>query len=339
MNQNAAGASARQDILSLQYLRAVAALGVVLFHLGEPFGLNLMFGRAGVDIFFIISGFIMWLVTRDRETRPGVFIKKRLLRIVPMYWLVTLFLALCVYIKPNIFSMDHLTLSHLAQSLLFIPHISPSGNKFPLLSQGWTLNYEMFFYVLFTLSLFAGSRGRQLAGLSAVIVVAVLCGIFFNPSSPVLITYTSTLLLEFLAGIFMAEAWLRSRLAAGRPLALLAIIAGLSGIALASYLRPAIPEVLYFGVPCALLVFGTLSLDRQGGVPRWGWLKVLGDASYSIYLTHFFCWTAVSLALAKSGLSRNLYEYGATVAMAIVVGLSAYYAAERPMTRFLSRTR
>src|SRR5207248_11683851 len=96
-----------KPLFTIQFLRAVSAVAVVVGHIDEIYQLEWRLGVADVDLFFVISGFIMWLVMRKSEATPTKFVKKRLLRIVPVYWLVTLFLALSASFLPNLFPLDH----------------------------------------------------------------------------------------------------------------------------------------------------------------------------------------------------------------------------------------
>ncbi len=131
-------------------------------------------GFAGVDVFFVISGFIMWSISA-RESRPAAFMVNRIVRITPLYWLATgvmIFGALA-----GLFPRVVLTPDHIVNSLLFIPHVSPSNHQvWPLLVQGWTLNYEMFFYALFALTLFAPRALQALlcvAGIACCVAMAM----------------------------------------------------------------------------------------------------------------------------------------------------------------------
>ena len=156
------------SIVSIQYLRAVAALLVVFYHtiyqIKEYQGLFesgiWRFGASGVDIFFVISGFIMWVTAAARPTRPLAFMRNRIVRIVPMYWIVTLGLFTLSSILPNAIMIVDTTPGHLARSLLFIPHPDPAQPErlWPLLLTGWTLNYEMFFYSIFACALLLPRR-------------------------------------------------------------------------------------------------------------------------------------------------------------------------------------
>jgi exopolysaccharide production protein ExoZ len=328
------GAFRRLEVVSIQYLRGVAAIGVVIFHIGQIFRLELKFGGSGVDIFFVISGFIMWMVTRRREAAPAQFIQKRLLRIVPLYWIATIFLALCASVRPNLFPLDHPIPSHVLLSLLFVPHLGPGGKPWPLITQGWTLNYEMFFYIVFAATLFV-SKKRQFLLINIALLGCVAFGYLVRPSSTAGQVYTSPLLLEFLGGIYICRAWLAERVLTRRD-AWIAVAVGLSGIVANGYLPAPLPSVLGFGIPAAAITLGAVSLEREGMVPKIRWLKLLGDASYSIYLTHYLAWLAVSIVLVKLEIGLNLPVYFLTVVIAIFAGVATYVCVERPAGAFLS---
>src|SRR5690606_7660569 len=128
-------------LYGIQYLRAVAALGVVVFHAAERTGTHFAIGAAGVDVFFVVSGFIMWVIANDRSPSPSAFLRGRIERIVPLYWAATSVMVAggLAGLFPNL----RVTAWHVFASLAFIPSRSPSnGEVWPVLVQGWTLNYE-----------------------------------------------------------------------------------------------------------------------------------------------------------------------------------------------------
>ncbi len=111
-------------LYAIQYLRAVAALGVVVFHAAERTGTHFAIGAAGVDIFFVISGFIMWVLAGTRTTTPAAFLRERIERIVPLYWIVT-----GVMIQGALFGLFpnlQLTPGYVLSSLFFIPAARPA---------------------------------------------------------------------------------------------------------------------------------------------------------------------------------------------------------------------
>jgi exopolysaccharide production protein ExoZ len=143
---------------TIQHLRAIAALGVVFYHASSQVNGGhsdyVRMGAAGVDLFFVISGFIMWVTAIARDEPPGRFALKRLIRIVPLYWLITTAVLLLVLAKPDLMRSASLNLTHIASSYGFIawPHPRSAHRFWPLVIPGWTLNYEMLFYAIVTIA-------------------------------------------------------------------------------------------------------------------------------------------------------------------------------------------
>ncbi|TIV73797.1 MAG: acyltransferase, partial [Mesorhizobium sp.] len=159
------------SIHSIQYLRGLAACAVVCFHVSEQFGGPFDVGAAGVDVFFVISGFIMWVTTAGRPANPWRFMGRRITRIAPLYWIVTLLTAMGILMKPQFFYDHFFSVANFVGSLFFLPVLQEDALH-PIVVQGWTLCYEMMFYLVFTLVLFLGERWRfgVLVGALAAIV-------------------------------------------------------------------------------------------------------------------------------------------------------------------------
>ena len=139
------GVGLQNKIDSIQVLRFFAAFSVMMVHLPV-----FEFGIWGVDIFFVISGFIMMYVTENNEK---FFLLKRIFRIVPLYWILTLgVFALAIFV-PDVLNNTTANIVHLIKSLFFIPFDKNGTGHFPILFLGWTLNFEVIFYFLFSLSL------------------------------------------------------------------------------------------------------------------------------------------------------------------------------------------
>jgi exopolysaccharide production protein ExoZ len=332
--QGAAGNAAgmRTDFLSIQYLRGLAAAGVLLFHSSQRAGAAFGAGAAGVDVFFVISGFIMWTVSARRTAGPGDFLLRRAGRIAPLYWTVTLLVVGLDLLRPSLFPNMRLDVSHVVQSLLFLPHRDPMGEIAPVIVPGWTLNYEAFFYVVFALTLLLPT-GRRAWGLTAALGGLCLIGLFLPHGRWAAIdTYTDPLVLEFVAGAWLAKAAAAGRLgglaaawaAIGAGLLILAVVA-VTGADVRGWAR-----LLYWGLPALLIVWGALSLEGAGRVPAWAPLKRLGDASYSIYLAHGL---ALSLAFKLiGGLGLPVWAQVAIAApFGVLAGLACYHLLERPL--------
>jgi len=317
---------------SIQYLRALAALAVVGFHACQWRNGGFDLGRAGVDVFFVISGVIMWRVTISRESAPAVFIWRRFTRVAPLYWLITVALAAVAVAWPAFLPNVHPAWGHLGLSLAFIPHLDPAGLPFPLLPPGWSLNYEAVFYGVFAASLFAPRRLRVAVVAGALTAIALFGLLLYQPAY---FLGANPMLLEFAAGVALADL-AESIRRPGRSFGL-----GLIGVGLAGYVVPAalggfseLWRPLLWGAPAACIVAGALYLESCSAVPHWPWLNRLGDASYSIYLIHL---PATALVAHSLGVSNGWLFFPAAFATSIGAGLACHIWVERPLIAFLRR--
>jgi exopolysaccharide production protein ExoZ len=335
---------APRTILPIQYLRGIAALMVVWFHaVGQVPGMDTFFasrfGGSGIDLFFVISGFIMTVTTQSAPVTATEFMRRRIVRVVPLYWLLTLAMVALWWCVPALFKTLLVTPLTLAQSLLFIPHFSHSfpQNAWPLLVPGWTLNYEMFFYLVFALSLLVSTRWRfpMLAlTLGGLVAAGYALGPFENA---VLRTYTNSILLEFMAGALLGLWWGRPH---SEPPVIVSTLAVASGFAF-MLLRNS-PPFDHFNqmLGAVLVVFGALNAAYAHWDSRV--LRGLGDSSYSLYLTHIFTlgafrslWTRV-VPETTNILLASLYMLMALAASA-AVGYLAFKWLETPMLQTLNR--
>ncbi|MCA1442715.1 acyltransferase [Ensifer sp. IC4062] len=315
-----------KTIHGIQYLRAAAALAVVIFHAAEKTGHHFAVGAAGVDVFFVISGFIMWVISDRRPITPVRFMVDRILRIVPIYWLATMVMVAggIAGLFPNMV----LSVEHVLASLFFMPMRSPSnGEIWPVLVQGWTLNFEMLFYAVFAASLLL-PRNWRLPSIAGLFLLMVLAGVLTSFDNALILTYTRPVILEFVAGMVIGEFWLKGRvppLVAGVTL----IACSFAGFALVGILRLPFNEFT-MGPLAVMLVLGVLSVEARGYIPSLQLPKLLGNASYSIYIWHTF---AISVVAKAASMART----DAWIAMAIsvlsgtVIGIAGYTILERPL--------
>ncbi len=317
---------------SIQRLRAVAALSVALFHACQWSGVDFAVGAAGVDIFFVISGFVLWTAAEGAAITPGAFLKARFTRVAPLYWLATLAVTALALWWPKAMSVAHFEPIHLALSLLFIPHNDPIGDAFPMLASGWTLTYEAFFYVAFAIAL-AGPRETRLRTLSCIVLICSLLGFGYHVLFPL---GANPILLEFLIGVGLARLWkagdirgLKPRWGWGAIALGTMMFAGLQiGGVRDDFWRP-----FLWAPPATLIVLGALKLEAAGRLKfsRIGRaLEGLGDASYSLYLCQLpvIC-VAAFLTLGLSPWIRVPLSFG----FAVVAGLVCYRWVERPIAR------
>ncbi|HFD79158.1 MAG TPA: acyltransferase [Gammaproteobacteria bacterium] len=339
--------SNKPTVQSIQMLRAIAASLVVIAHAQvhlevrnhiadlNPF---LDLGRVGVDLFFIISGFIMVYVAGREFRKPGAprdFIVRRFIRVVPTYWIYTTALAALMITFPQLFSDGkRFDLTHYLASLAFIPWENNIGHIKPLLPVGWTLNYEIYFYLIFALLLFL-HRKWFLPGLSFLLVGGVFAGWYADTVPTLASVATSPLLVEFLAGCCIGLLF-TGNTDLPKAFSWTIALAGIAWLLLASgNVVPHTIRAISWGIPSAMIIAGILFLEKAGSIPANGLLVAIGGSSYSLYLTHIFTINA----LGKIWTSLIGGHYGlfiiACVFCSIIVGHIAYLAIEKPAISFL----
>ncbi len=301
-----------------------------LFHAAQWSHLDFAVGAAGVDVFFVISGFVLWTACEKRPLTPAAFLLARAGRILPLYWIVTLAVAAAALAAPMALPIVLPEGRHLILSLLLLPHTDPAGGPFPLLPTGWTLTYEAFFYLVMAIAL-AAPKDRRLQIVSGLILATSLVGFAYHGWYTLL---ANPLLLEFLAGVGLARLWAGGRferlpralgpglIAAGVLILAACQIAGLRD----DFLRPFV-----WGPPAALIVAGVLKLEadrRIGSGLLTQALVAEGDASYSLYLVQapaiaVFAWLTPGWPAAlRAPLS---------IGFAVAVGWLCYRLIERPL--------
>jgi peptidoglycan/LPS O-acetylase OafA/YrhL len=337
---------------SIQILRGLAALSVVFFHVSEMLlqytegdGLFCRLsslwstGAAGVDLFFVISGFVMVQSSRGMFGQKGAseaFIRRRLVRIVPLYWFYTSIMLVLVLLpftlRGQVFSWEF-TL----KSFFFIPAFNPSnGLDLPLLPPGWTLSYEMYFYVIFSL-LLCFHRRFLLPATTVLFLVSVVIGLWQQVQDPVLKVMTSPLLLEFILGCFLAGLVNHRELSRSSCLVLiggsLLALFWVCGIKIDNQTR-----FIFWGMPVFFLMTGIVFLEKRVTLGSLRLLTLLGDSSYSIYLSHIFIVLCVSTLLKRKiylhSLSNDLVA-GCTIIGCILLGYLSYKYIEQNTSRAL----
>jgi exopolysaccharide production protein ExoZ len=335
----------------IQVLRFVAAALVVAFHCAlklapySPTPPIAHLGSIGVDLFFVISGFIMVYITHEKPIGFGKFMYRRIVRIVPIYWAFTFLVVPLLMVAPGAFASTAFTWSLFLKSLVFIPAPHPVLDLTrPLLIAGWTLNYEMFFYVVFGALLFLPWPKR--VGIVAALLVALVAmrALIVGDRIVFLDFYGNPIVLEFVLGMFVAAVYLRRKLSPATLAVALAIAAALLWASLENGVLARHDyddrRLIYWGLPAAGLVLVSVFVEKQYGWPRIALLRHLGDASYSIYLSHFFTIGVLSKAFDTLSLVP-LIGYGATYVLfvigSLVVGSASYAMLERPILSLLSR--
>lgn len=347
----AAAAAPASQIETIQALRAIAALLVVFGHaaheteaIGPRVGLpaidpSFLHWGIGVDIFFVISGFIMVHTSADLFGRPGawrIFLARRIARIVPLYWLLTSVLLLGSLVAPRLLNVPVGDWQHVLASYLFVPSLRGGDETRPVMALGWTLNLEMFFYVLFAGAMLLPLK-RGMIALALAITGFALAGAFLRPTQVQLAFWTQQIILEFLFGCLLALVHRQGvRLPATSAVLLVAL--GFAGMVKAHGLdaEGMIPPALRWGIPAVLIVGG--AAFYRGAPPRLALLLTgLGNASYSLYLFHPFALRPLREVWVK--LVGGLLPLEIYIAVAIIVAAIAsallYRWVERPIGRWL----
>lgn len=335
------------QLVSIQYLRGIASLYVVIFHLKPslekmgyhgfwPSGMS-----AGVDIFFVISGFIMWVTTAGRPVTPAAFMRKRLTRIVPLYWVLTTFMVAVLLVAPGVIQSGRLVPGHVIASYLFLPYVHPVIQVVaPVVPVGWTLNLEMMFYVVFAAALLLPPRGRFAAVALVMAGLAALGLALWTRAEDVSGFYLSSIMLEFVTGMMLGALAASTTVLARPPAwagAILAVgcLLWLTVVPGSTHFR-----FLHWGILATLGVAGALVVEARGRLPVLPPLRLVGDASYSLYLTHFLVLSAAGqvwrkIGLGGSAVGRVGFCVLATLAC-LAVAILCYRFVEQPLGRLLS---
>jgi peptidoglycan/LPS O-acetylase OafA/YrhL len=303
-----------------------------------------VFWPGGVDIFFVLSGFIMMYISYDHfgsVHSAAKFLKRRLIRILPPYWFYTSVMVVAALVLTEYVDHPILKAGHLIASYFLFPVMNPYGGIYPFFIIGWTLEFEMLFYVIFSVGLLF----RRPMGLPMIYgaIFALACSSLLRPSWAPLQFWTSPIIIEFALGMALGQlriAGVRLPVWAGWLCAAVAIalMVALQGYGIAGTHWPL--RWAWMGAPAFVLCTG-MALQTEKGRPS-GWMKWLvfgGDASYSLYLSHPFTINAVAVVTHRLGLaSPQLYVLISFVA-ALAVAAACYVWLEKPVYGWLSKAR
>ena len=261
---------------NLQYLRAFAAINVVYLHVliggnsydrpSTMFPILGEWGANGVDIFFVISGFVMIYSQINNPKTIVNFYKSRLLRIVPIYWLITFTIIILFTIFPDIFRTFETDFKKSISSFLFTSQLVT--NEFPIINVGWTLEWEMLFYLIFGISIYFKKLERIVLFIffSMIIIFLISKNLFF---------------LEFFVGVIIGYIYFKFKI--NHFIALIILIIGVISLSLSidqSSQIVSYDRFIIWGLPSALIVFGAVNTKPLNNKIFF----YLGNASYSIYL-------------------------------------------------------
>jgi exopolysaccharide production protein ExoZ len=341
-------------VANVQGLRAVAVLLVMFLHLRDlervyradavlPGWADI--GHSGVDLFFVISGFIMVLIGHvypATRSAAGRFLYKRWARIYPTYWFWFL-VTLAVYVAaPAWLRFEPGQVTHLVESFFLIPTWTPH-----LVPVSWTLKYELYFYLIFSIVILMPARWRMLVLFAW--AGYMLIGQQFCYDAPDVLCHKSLFLtmhplaFEFLFGAAVAGIYLHRRSLYPRFFFILGLCLLVGSFVV--YIRSGVNlddnswyRVLLFGFPAAVLLYGCVELERQQGIRVPAWLVAVGNASYSIYLSHFLLFDLLYGRLVPFSVLPAALVAGIIFTLSLAVGLIAYRWVEHPLLQ-LSRGR
>lgn len=351
---------------NIQFLRGAAAAAVVFFHMA-PYFINsphwlqnmhaffMQFGYAGVDVFFVISGYVIWISTfgqRHRKT-PAEFAYKRAARIYLGYWPYFLMISAIIwfFVPSKLSSVNLLGSFFLTE--LSIPDL--------VLQVAWTLSFELYFYLFFTVCLFFSMRSSKalllLFAISILVVqaYAIINGVYAVnnlPEASALYTFFfSPFCLQFLAGVAVAIYFEKYRIKHLKSILLLGLAVFVFTLWYQSQQLPAghtlmmgyyVPmRVILFGVVALALVASLIEIELRGRQlwPQFG--RWFGDASYSLYLSHIpilFLFSQVGLmAWGSMGQWQHLLAVVIIIATIAIYSVVHYRLIEWPLMQWAKR--
>ncbi len=344
----------RDTFLLLQSWRALAAFIVMAGHTthealtisqktGAPYTYIPYPNAVGVDMFFVISGFVIVYASRHLAGHPDswkIFLFRRILRIVPIYWFYTGLMILASFMVPQYIDTIRPELNHILKSLFFIPHLRPHGDAVrPFLALGWSLNYEMYFYVLFTFFLFLPLK-RLISGLSCFLISSVLLGLFVPEDWVALKFWCDPYVLEFLCGALIAFAFLEGKTLPSQAFPVLLFL-GFSVLFILFF--PAqnslFSQCLRFIVGSVFVCAAVLPRHAlQIRPPRL--FATLGNSSYSLYLSHSFTIGLTKLFWLRFCPQSPLWLYVLlTLIACLTIGHLSYRILERPLLVFAQNSK
>jgi len=323
-------------INNIQILRAYAAISVVMLHIAYPLIFGIAVGNFGVDVFFVISGFIMAHIC---ATNPDQFLLRRLIRIAPIYWLLTIALFLVAMARPELLHSTKAEFGNLVKSLLFIPYPRWDGFFAPILVRGWTLNYEIYFYGLISVGLLFSRRYATIIAS----VLLILAKIAIEVSGATFLRfYSRDIVLEFVFGVVVYEL-IRKLKKDSLSRGFLATVFAISILTLIAFERVFTIDyhrALLLGIPAVLLVATAVLLERNSTSPAKKFGVLLGDASYMIYLTHPYVMEPAQKLLSRVGGWLDPTRFAGAMLVtsaAVAAGVAVHLGLEKPILNVLKR--
>lgn len=335
-------ATGSSQLQSLQILRAIAATSVVYFHTF----MTPHFGSFGVELFFVLSGLVISMVAESRVSWVD-FLSARITRIAPAYWILTTLQLVVAAARPGLLNSTTAGAGNYLKSIFFIPYFKENGSLTPVLPVGWTLNYEMLFYVLAAVSIAVAARKSFSIVTAALVVIAWMLGHLLPPTTAAGAFLRSDEVFYFLLGMV---AW------KCRDLAFLQAIPALVALGIVTLFYAAmawfevaqttgqslarIPALAAYGIPSFFVVLLAMRLESSLRYVNDSVVAVLshiGDASYATYLSHLFVIEFIRKILAPRfpGIAPNTVV-GAVLAIvaSLLAGSVIYALIDKPAVKY-----
>ncbi|MBD2866181.1 acyltransferase family protein [Paenibacillus oceani] len=334
---------------SLQALRGIAALMVVIYHATYQFesyyNYKLLdgffyFGYWGVDLFFVLSGFIIFYIHHGdigRRIRLGSFIRKRFIRIFPIYWIITFLLIPLFLLVPSFGGSSVRELDVILKSILLFPQ-----SVHPVLGVAWTLTHELFFYLMFSLLIMLPRKWSYplFAAWISITIGLFICSFWidFKSMNYYIKFIFSSYNLEFLLGVLVAKLLIRYKDNILRYTSMIASIgiAGLAATWMVYYFGIFTPHrVISWALFSAFLILGFTLIESKKNIAVPKLFRYLGDASYSIYLTHDL-WLSIINKIYRFAFQQvNLVSAAIIIIGATLAGCLFYSIIEKPVLHVL----
>jgi len=349
--------AAAPKLQSVQFLRAIAVVSVLISHTSHElkqllattapnFNEKLFPGDFGVDLFFVITGFIMVYTSARSFGAPGAsidFLRRRIIRIIPLYWIMTAVMVGVVVLLPDRFPTASGDWQHWISSFLFVPYMRESDGLIrPILALGWSLQYEMYFYLLFAVSLLFPRRWALTSVIALLTAIYFAAGVFPLPKA-IAGFFQHAIVFEFAMGMVLGWVYLKGiRINFGVGCTLVA--AAIAVLCLDPEYDQSLDRWrhLYYGVPGLLLLSAAVLTRGDDARQVNPFCFQIGQSSYATYLTHPFVIGGTSIAFRRSELFETLPPNIATalyfltlIPLMLLVGYLVHNLVDLPITNRL----
>ncbi|MDO7786778.1 acyltransferase family protein [Desulforamulus aquiferis] len=348
-------------LLNLQIFRGLAAVMVLVCHANlivdkDLFNGLLVVGRCGVDFFFVLSGFIIYYANYSIIGNPAQFnkyIRRRFNRIYPIYWVYTLMtiavhFVLLHFTGKGLIYWISINLDNILRTFSLYP-VNTAILEAPIIPVAWTLTYEILFYFMFSLLILL--KPKLAIPILSIWAAAVTLNLFLPLNSDILLidVILGIKNMEFFMGCLAAHLFIRQYFKLPRYLLRLSITLGVILFVISCWYNVATgyildymhkTHIITFGVPFFIIILFTTMLEEQFPSPTGkikGLLLYLGNASYSIYLTHFVILALMNITLLKLYGLDSLAIFIISSLSSLIIGCLSYSFIEKPLLAWLNK--